>query len=211
MKQQLVLMGDSILDNAPYTRPDPDTAHHLQQLVADWEVKLLAVDGATMSDMPAQIRRLDGKPHVAILSIGGNDVTRHIGVLDKRVSSSSQTIDELFSIVEQFGERYEKVARAVAEKAHRTVLCTIYEVQLEPREYARLVTVPLAMLNDRIIRTASTLGLDVLELRTVCTSPSDFVMQIEPSGAGARKIAQAIARLVSGESGLSSARVFSAK
>jgi hypothetical protein len=83
-------------------------------------------------------------------------------------------------------------------------------VQLEPRPYAELARVPLALLNDRIVRTASRLGLDVLELRSICTDPADFVKQIEPSPQGAEKIANAIAGLVNGDGRLTAARVLSA-
>jgi hypothetical protein len=69
-------------------------------------------------------------------------------------------------------------------------------VQLEPAPYAKLARVPLAVLNDRIMRIAARLGLDVLDLRSICTEPSDFVLQIEPSAKGAAKIARAIAGLV---------------
>jgi hypothetical protein len=52
--------------------------------------------------------------------------------------------------------------------------------------------------NDRIVRAARRVGAHVLELRDVCTEASDFVMQIEPSAQGARKIAAAIATGVKG-------------
>jgi hypothetical protein len=68
----------------------------------------------------------------------------------------------------------------------------------------------LALLNDRILRTGARLGLDVLELRSVCTEPGDFVQQIEPSAQGAAKIARAIAALVQGGTSLRSGRVFAA-
>lgn len=78
----------------------------------------------------------------------------------------------------------------------RLVVCTIYEPPLENPELARLAQVPLAIFNDRIIRIASRLGVDVLDLRSVCTEPDDFVLEIEPSAEGARKIAGAIAEVV---------------
>ena len=31
--RHLLLLGDSILDNAPYTTPKPDTAAHLRRLI----------------------------------------------------------------------------------------------------------------------------------------------------------------------------------
>ncbi len=49
------------------------------------------------------------------------------------------------------------------------------------------------MFNDVIARTAHAHGLDLIELRLVCTKPSDYANPIEPSGAGGAKIARAIA------------------
>lgn len=207
--QTLVLLGDSILNNRPYTQPEPDTAEHLQRLLApQWSVSKFARDGAIMRDVQAQLRELKGKPTTAVLSVGGNDATAHAGVLDRRASTAAEILEELLEITEEFGRRYESVARAVAERATRTVLCTIYEVQLRPARYARLARVPLALLNDAIIGTAARLGLDVLELRSVCTEPGDFVMQIEPSPQGAVKIANAIAALLPERSPLRVGRVF---
>lgn len=212
MSQKTVtLLGDSILDNGPYTRPEPDTTAHLQRLLApQWSVHRLAQDGATMTDVRFQFDALDCRPTVAVLSIGGNDALKHIGVLDLRASAAAEILEELLVIAEEFGRRYEPVARAVAERAERTLLCTIYEVQLEPPPYARHARVPLALLNDQIVRTSTRLGLDVLDLRSVCTEPSDFVQQIEPSPQGTAKIARAIAAVLQGGRSLGSGRVFAA-
>lgn len=157
---RLVLLGDSILDNLPYTAPAPDTATHLRDVLGGWSVELLARDGATMADVPGQLRSLEGRPDVAVLSIGGNDALAHVGLLERRGTTSVAVFDELLSIADDFERRYEEVARAVAERAESVVLCTIYEVRLEPVEFARAARVPLAVLNDRIIRIGARLGAD---------------------------------------------------
>src|SRR5918911_229915 len=147
----LCLLGDSILDNAPYTRPEPDTTAHLARLLGPaWSVERLAQDGATMSDLPLQLKRLRARPSQAILSIGGNDAAAHIGLLQRRATSAAELFAELLGIADAFGHQYEAVARAVSERSERTRLCTIYEVQLEPAILARIARIPLAVLNDRI-------------------------------------------------------------
>ena len=192
----IVLLGDSILDNASYTHPEPDTTKILERLVPRWTVQCHARDGARMADVSSQLRHLTEQPEVAVLSIGGNDAVSHIGLLQRRAVTAADILADLLRIADDFAERYEPVAAAVRERAERTVLCTIYEVQLEPAPYAKLARVPLAVLNDRIMRIAARLGVDVLDLRSICTEPSDFVLQIEPSAKGAAKIARAIAGLV---------------
>lgn len=210
-RQSLVLLGDSILDNGPYTRPEPDTTAHLARLLApEWSVKRLAQDGATMSDLPRQLEELRARPSLAVLSIGGNDATRHVGLLERRATSAADLFTELLMIGDAFGRQYEASARAVSERSERTLLCTIYEARLEPAALARLARIPLAVLNDRITRVGARLGLDILELRSVCTQPGDFVQQIEPSPQGAAKIARAIAAAVRAGSELASGRVFAA-
>jgi lysophospholipase L1-like esterase len=207
----LVLLGDSILDNGPYTRPEPDTTAHLGRLLSPaWSIRRLAQDGATMRTLPPQLEQLRVRPDCAVLSIGGNDAAQHVQLLEQRGMKGDELLDRLLEVADDFGRRYEAAARAVVERADRTLLCTIYEVQLLPPRLARLARAPLAMLNDRILRTAARLGADALELRSVCTEPADFVMQIEPSGQGAAKIARAIAAVLRGEPWLGMGRVFSA-
>lgn len=182
------MLGDSILDNAPYTSPEPDTAEHLKrELGPSWEVELLARDGDRMQDVEHQLSDFEGRPDAAFLSIGGNDLTPHMGLLDRPSARTSEVLQDILAISESFAASYERVARAVSERVEHTFLCTIYEVELEPRSHAELARVPLAVFNDRIIRIASKLGLHVLELRSVCTEPEDYILQIEPSARGARK------------------------
>jgi lysophospholipase L1-like esterase len=207
----LVLLGDSILDNARYTTPEPDTASLLRGLLGEeWSVHLLAQDGAAMRDIGPQIRRFEVRPAVGVLSVGGNDAMEHAGLLQRPAKTAADVLEELLQVADDFGRRYESVVRAVTERIPRTVLCTIYEARLEPARHARLARVPLAVLNDRIIRTGMRFGLDVIDLRTVCTEAQDFVLQIEPSARGAAKIAAAITGIVLSEEGLTSGRVFSA-
>jgi lysophospholipase L1-like esterase len=205
----LALFGDSILDNAPYTAAEPDTTSHLQTMLGEkWTVRRYARDGAVMRDVSRQLKESTERPSIAVLSVGGNDLTPRIDILEKRVSSSGEVFDELDKIVDNFDREYAGVAESVRNKADRTILCTIYEVRLEPAAFARRVRIPLAAVNDRIIRTAARLGVEVLELRRVCTEPADFALQIEPSARGAEKIAHAIASVVRGDADLATTRIY---
>ena len=191
--QRLALVGDSILDNHQYVAPDPDTTAHLRAaLGAGWTVELLARDGSTMRDLEHQLAGLTAKADVGILNIGGNDSVDHIGLLDPRVASSAEILDQLLAIAEAFAESYRIALGIVRQSVNRLVVCTIYEPPLIDPETARLARVPLSLLNDRIVREALRAGVDVLDLRTVCTSDADFVKEIEPSPTGAKKIADAI-------------------
>jgi hypothetical protein len=71
----VVLLGDSIFDNAAYTKGLPDVLTHLRRRLPIGAVAtLLAVDGSTTVDvMEQQLPRLPrGVTHAAV-SMGGND------------------------------------------------------------------------------------------------------------------------------------------
>jgi hypothetical protein len=194
MTQTLLLLGDSILDNGPYTHPEPDTTAHLARLLApQWTVERLAQDGATMRGLPLQLQALDYRPDVAVLSIGGNDLVPYINIIERPATSAAEVLAELLAIADGFHLQYDVAARSVMARAERTVLCTIYEVPLQPPVAGKLARVPLGLINDRIRWVGEELGLEVLELRRVCTEEEDFVLEIEPSAQGAEKIARAIA------------------
>ena len=207
----LALLGDSILDNASYTRPAPDTTHHLGLILGgSWTVERLARDGATIADVRFQLAELPARPDCIVLSIGGNDAVDHIDLLDRPASSAAEVLDELARIADDFADAYRELATIVLARTTRLVLCTIYEPPLSDPQLARLARVPLGLLNDRIVQVASRLGVEVLDLRTVCTEPADFVKQIEPSARGAQKIATAIARLIQQGPDLPTARIVAA-
>lgn len=206
--RSVTLLGDSILDNAPYTGQGRDTTTHLGHLLgAGWQVARLAQDGATMADLPAQLARLVARPDWAILSIGGNDAVAHLDLLERSVSDAAEVLDELLRIGEEFATRYRAALGTVRGIADHLVLCTIYEPPLEPPDLARIARAPLALLNDWIIRAGVAHEAAILELRSVCTEPEDFVQQIEPSARGAEKIARAIAALLGHGPPLRSANV----
>lgn len=205
----LALLGDSILDNVRYTRPEPDTAGHLRAMLGgEWAVELAAQDGATMDLLPPQLETLSRRADLAILSVGGNDAIGHLDILEPRASTTTQMLTLLQNIADDFEEEYRGVLEAVQARTERLIVCTIYEPPLSHEDMARMARVPLAILNDRIIRAATRLGLDVLDLRTVCTSPSDFVQEIEPSAQGAWKIAAAIATVMKGSGPGPASRVY---
>lgn len=198
--RHIALVGDSILDNSPYTAPEPDTTDYLQRsLGAGWSVELLARDGSTMADLRFQLSNIPKGAEVAVLSIGGNDAIAHIQVLDQPAVGSAAVLAELAAITEEFGVNYRRALADLVPRVRRLIVCTIYEPPLHNPVTARLAKVPLSLLNDRIIREANRVGVDVIDLRTVCTDAADFVKEIEPSAIGARKIAAAIDAVIRGE------------
>ena len=194
----IVLLGDSIFDNAAYVRGGADVVTHLAALLAPgWRVTLAAVDGAVISDVSRQLARLPVDATHLVLSVGGNDALRHADLLDRRASSSPQVLGWLADAADAFEERYRRMLDALRSVAGQrgmpVTLCTIYNGNLGPPAQ-RLAEVALTVFNDVIIRLAVEHALAVIELRLVCTEPADYANPIEPSVLGGAKIARAIER-----------------
>lgn len=68
---RLVLLGDSIFDNARYTSGGPDIVSQVQRLLPfGWSASLLAMDGSTTDNIADQMQHLPGEAAHLILSIG---------------------------------------------------------------------------------------------------------------------------------------------
>jgi hypothetical protein len=192
----VVLLGDSIFDNAAYTRGQPDVVAHLRALLpAGGRATLCAVDGATTRTVAAQLDRVPADATHLVVAVGGNDALQNTDLLSLSVRSSAQALHVFADRIETFEEAYRAAVRRVVARGPYTAVCTVYNGALEP-ERARIARVALTLFNDVILRTAIDLRLDALELRSICTDPADYANPIEPSGLGGAKIARGIARLV---------------
>lgn len=191
-----MLLGDSIFANAAYVPRGSDVLTQLRRLMpASIQVDMLARDGARMHDLAAQVQRMpDDATHV-LISIGGNDVLQHTGLLQEPVSSVSQALTLLAGRVSSFEREYSETLMKALSPRRKTTVCTIYEGALLA-DVASAARTALALFNDAIVRTASDLRVDVLELRLVCTEAADYVNAIEPSAQGAAKIAGRIQKVV---------------
>jgi hypothetical protein len=172
-----------------------------------WKASLLAIDGSTTSDVPAQVARLPHDATHIVLSVGGNDALMQWEVLDKAVSSVSEAIEALAEIVSKFEVRYrEAVAGCMATRVSLTV-CTIYNGCFD-LPFQRIASTTLMLFNDAIISVAAGYGVPVIDLRSVCSEKEDYANPIEPSSVGGEKIARVIVGLVTGEySGSTATRI----
>ncbi|HEX5870858.1 MAG TPA: SGNH/GDSL hydrolase family protein [Longimicrobium sp.] len=193
----VVLLGDSIFDNAAYVAGGPDVVTHLErQLPGGWQATLAALDGATTHDMPIQYGRIPADATHLVLSIGGNDALMNVDILDRRTSSSAEALAMLADVRDAFATRYEGVLRELLGRGVPLTVCTIYEGNFPDARMQRLAATALTVFNDAILRHAVRAALPVIELRLVCSEPADYANPIEPSVQGGSKIARAIARAV---------------
>ena len=195
----VVLIGDSVFDNAAYTSGGPDVVTQLRDVLpAGWLASLAAVDGHTTIEIPRQLAHLPtGATHLA-LSVGGNDALRCLSLLDARVPDVRQALTVLGAVMNQFESQYGAALEACLRSALPTVVCTIYNGCFDDVAFQRVATVFVALFNDVILRTAAVHAVPVVDLRAVCSQPADYANPIEPSSVGGEKIARALAKLLTG-------------
>ena len=192
----VVLLGDSIFDNAAYTRGEPDVVSHLRPLLGpSWKATLVAVDGATTAGLRSQLARVPADASQLLVSIGGNDALQNSDLLNTRVKSSAETLALFAERLDAFEALYRAGIDAAIALGKPVTVCTIYNGMLAEPD-ATLARVGLMTFNDVILRTAFDRRLDVLELRQICCEREDYANPIEPSGPGGLKIAKAIARAI---------------
>jgi hypothetical protein len=190
--RHVVLLGDSIFDNASYTQGAPDVISHLDAtLPSGWRASLLAVDGSVTDDLREQIGQVPADATDLVLSIGGNDALSNIDILKLPVSSTAEALELFGERSSAFRSSYVAALDLLLALGRPTTVCTVYEGNLEP-EIAVRARLALTFFNDVILRTAFERNVDLIDLRLVCTEASDFANPIEPSGSGGAKIAKAI-------------------
>lgn len=193
----LVLLGDSILDNAAYTAGGPSVIEQVTRLLPPgWRASLSAVDGSTTLDIPTQLAALPPDASHLVLSVGGNDALGRAGILEEPVVCTGDALLLLDVVVREFEENYRRAIGGCLHYHLPLVLCTIYHGNFPDPRYQRMVSMALSLFNDVIIRVALKNRLRLVDLRTVCNSPVDYANPIEPSSTGGAKIAESIIRAV---------------
>lgn len=193
MPKHVVLLGDSIFDNASYTKGLPDVVTHLRGILPhDTSASLLAIDGSTTGDLEDQLAALPADVTHAVVSVGGNDALLNADILNLPVASTQEALHLFGARASKFEENYRAAVLGVTRRVPSVTVCTVYDGNL-PADQAPSARVALMVFNDAILRVAFELRLAVIDLRLICTEPSDYANPIEPSGAGGAKIARAIA------------------
>jgi hypothetical protein len=191
----VVLLGDSIFDNARYVPDRPPVVEQVRRhLPPDWRASLLAEDGSTTEDVPRQLARLPADASHLFVSAGGNDALSEGTILNEPACTVGEALGILHEVRGRFRDAYRAMLRALAAARRPTVVCTVYDAipGLGAADEAAL-----AGFNEIILREAFAAGLPVLDLRLVCGQSSDYshVSPIEPSFAGGAKIARLIAEV----------------
>ena len=192
----IVLVGDSIFDNAAYVPGEPCVTDQLRGLVGtDIDVSLLAIDGSMMKDVQKQIERLPPEVTHLIVSVGGNDALSYAHELLKEHNSAAEILDEWSRIQKRFRGEYREMLGQVLAQGRKTAVCTIYDAVPNIEDVEKTA---LSLFNDVIVDECIRKALPVVDVRRICPEPSDYsrLSPIEPSSAGGAKIARALQELL---------------
>ena len=199
----IVLLGDSIFDNAAYVPAGTEVQACLQSLPGrPHRVSLLARDGSELADLAVQVARLRELPVATdwlVVSCGGNDVLGLVGAMHSQVVTVLEAAELLAAWQAGFRRAYRDMLDLLLAQGTPVAVATIYDAV--PGISPGLRTA-LAPFNDVILREAVLRRLPVLDLRLVCADAADYASSspIEPSAQGGQKIAAAIGELVHAQS-----------
>lgn len=192
----VVLLGDSIFDNAVYVPGGTPVIDHLKsELPAGWKATLRAVDGDVINDVLNQTELLPDTVTHFVISVGGNDALQELGVISEPVNAIAEALYRFAEIRKVFRTRYREMLRHVMGFGLPVSVCTIYN---NVPGLGDIEKTALALYNETILSEASLHGLPVVDLRIICNDAQDYsdISPIEPSDAGGRKIAVAISALL---------------
>ncbi len=195
-ESHVVLLGDSIFDNATYVPGESPVIDQLRQLLPPgWQATLVAVDGDVTLGLFDQTKRLPQNATHLVISSGGNDALNALERLNLPVDSMRSALTRLADIQDVFESNYRAMLDHVLSLGRHTAVCTIYESIPGLDRHLRTA---LSLFNDVILREAIRAQIPVIDLRHICTLPGDYsvISPIEPSSAGGLKIANAIAVLL---------------
>ena len=192
MNNHIVLIGDSIFDNAGYVGSGESVIEQLQaNITVGCNATLLAVDGDITSDVYLQIDLLPDDTTHAFLSIGGNDALRIVNVLQEPVSTVGEAMEVFTEIRLDFQKRYRELITQIKQKVDKLIICTVHD---SVPDFEQRALTALSMFNEIILKEAFAINASVIDLRLLCNEKEDYstISPIEPSGQGARKIVKQI-------------------
>ncbi len=198
--QHLVLLGDSILDNASYVpgRRPAVIDQVRNRMPEGWSATLLARDGSVIDDVHRQLEALPAGATHLVLSVGGNDVLGEIAILRERVATVGEALRLLLDSRAGFQQDYHRLMEATRDRGLPMAVCAIYNPCSDDDEFQRAAVAALCLYNDAIIDRVRHFKVPVIDLRVVCSEIADYANEIEPSEAGGAKIAEAIWRITLG-------------
>lgn len=201
-KPELVLFGDSSIDNDAYVGRGEDVTACIEKYCPDWTVQKRAWDGAVIQSVHEQLAstreagRNNWEPgyvgQYAVVSVGGNDAVKLIRQLadDTSVTFLDAMVD-LTTYVMKFSLKYHNVIQRLRGSFRNVALCTIYRPNFADRALNEVATTLLPSFNQVIRDAARAYNCTLIDNFSIL-SPGNIVNNIEPGAYGSRLIAGAI-------------------
>ena len=194
---KVALLGDSVFDNASYVAPGKAVLDHIHLLEnKEWDVELLAFDGAGIEDVPDQCRKISAETTHLVVNVGGTNTLGYAGFVKEKVSTLYEGMHHLMEMKIQFHTLYKKMLQYIVSLDKKTVVCSMYDTcpGIEPPLLAAV-----SIFNDVILYEAFHLGIPVIDFRQTFNEPADYssISPLEPSERGGKNIARVLNELMS--------------
>ncbi len=124
-------------------------------------------------------------------ALGGNDALTHYQTIQNDFLTSEDLFEKWAGIQAEFRADYRNMLKSIRALNRNTAVCTIYDSVPDLEAFAKTA---LSIFNDVIVAEATVAGLPIVNLRRVCSSPTDYsvISPIEPSFEGGAKIARVL-------------------
>ena len=179
----LILMGDSILNNANYVPEGTSVYAFLKQKVSN--VINVAKDGATINDLYTQLDKipieLNNSQTYIFISAGGNNILSN--------STTKLNKDQIIQLFNTYID-FLKALRAKLSNVNINILNLYLPTNPRYQSYKSSVDQWNQLLKEYSNKIGETYN--ILDLHTLLTSPEDFIYDIEPSKTASHKIAYLI-------------------
>jgi hypothetical protein len=178
----IVLIGDSVLNNAKYVPPGKTVLDALKPKLQN--IHSFAEDGATITDGYMQLNKISfdfNKPTTHLfISAGGNNMLNHID------HSDPNAVSELFN-------KYLQFIKSVKTKLPDVKL-NLLNLYLPPHPQYKSYKESIDQWNKLLQNHSKEADLqyNVIDIHSLLTGANDFVDEIEPSEFASQKIASAI-------------------
>jgi lysophospholipase L1-like esterase len=181
----IVLIGDSMLNNSNYIEHDSNKDLSIPGLIKDSGTVNLynyAKDGATIKDCYTQITGITQMPKntTVFISAGGNDI---VNESNKNVVTKD-TITILF-------KQYSEMVLAIQKHFPGITIYLLTLYKPTNKQYSKLYK-NIDQWNEKLTEFAKKKSFKLIQTNILLTTDEDFIYSIEPSKIGGKKIADAI-------------------
>ena len=175
--KQIVLLGDSMVNNKNYVFENESVEYYLKQEYP--HLNNLAKDGAKINDLHPQLNKLNtmniSKDSNLIISIGGNDL------LD------NQNVQQVFK---QYKQLLADILREYPD-IHIYLLNIYYPPCCRFKRYYNVITQW-----NNLLHSLKSSNITIIKISEILTEKDDFVFEIEPSKTGGQKVANKIIEIM---------------